>query len=218
MKNKWKIGENGNKDALVIIDAEVDFVNPGGKLYVSGVDGESSGDDVVFGIIELNKQPFDYRVTSEDEHPPGHIEFDIFPPHCEKGKVGQEYVAVLDPVYESSDENLVKGDDVSIIAYSIATSKEFANHIGRLRAKGIKRIFVTGWAYTHCVGESAIAYASQGFETFVVRDLTRSVAPPYGDPEVMKQKLALYGVKEVYMADMESADSFLSVAISSPCP
>ena len=217
MSDKWKIGEMGSKDALVIIDGQIDFVVHTGALYVSGVDGEPSKVNVLLNIRELDAQPFDYRVTTEDKHPPGHIEFSVFPPHCEEGAPGQKYMDSLQGLYERCDENLVKGDDVNIIAYSIATSEEFANHIGRLRAKGIKRVFVTGWAYTHCVGESAIAYASQGFETFVVRDATRSVAPPYGDPKVMKQKLALYGVKEVYMADMERTDSFLSVAMNNPC-
>lgn len=194
----------GKGDALVVIDAQNDFVSQSGALYVSGIGCEPSSEYVLQAIIKLASLPFVYRATTEDDHPPGHIEFSTFPPHCVCETSGQKYVFALEKMYECADENITKGLDKETIGHSVVVSIDFPGHLSRLRVKEIKRIFVVGWAYTHCVGESAIAYASQGFEVYVVRDATRSVPPEHGgNPEVMKQKLALYGVKEITMADIE---------------
>jgi nicotinamidase/pyrazinamidase len=199
MKNKLSITSD---DAFCIIDGQVDFVLPTGALYVSGVDGESSHDEIVKKILELSGKSFGFRFTTEDNHPKGSIEFSIYPPHCEDGSVGQRYVSGLQKVYEDADLNIVKGDSSSLIAYSVATSSMFTDLVSTLRKKGVHRVFLTGWAYTHCVGESAIAFAVQGFETYVVRDATRSVSPPYGDTQLMQRKLELYGVKEILTIDL----------------
>lgn len=193
----------GISDALVVVDGQRDFAGPHGALYVIGTNGETSNYQVIQNILSLAALPYGYRATTEDKHPIGHIESTIFPEHCVEGTIGQRYIPQLQTLYGNCDANIVKGENSNIITYSVATSRSFADHIARLRRLGIKRVFVVGWAYTHCVGESAIAYASQGFETFVVRDATRSVPPPYGDPDAMKQKLTLYAVKEITMADIE---------------
>ena len=190
-------------DALVVIDAQNDFVVPAGALYVSGVKGEPDWLDVAEAILGIEGYGFGYRVTTEDKHTKRHVEFDVFPPHCVDGTFGQKYTQHLEEFYLRCDRNLIKGNDSEIIAYSIATSREFPTHINSLRARNIKRVFVTGWAYDYCVGESAIAYASQGFEVYVVRDATRSVGLPEGNVNVMNKKLELYGVKETFMDFIE---------------
>ncbi|HBM45969.1 MAG: hypothetical protein UT05_C0001G0054 [Parcubacteria group bacterium GW2011_GWF2_38_76] len=192
----------GQEDLLVIIDAQNDFILEDGKLYVKGVPGESSNEVIVAGIKEVCKK-FKRHVTTEDKHGTNHIEFGIFGEHCVVSTPGQKYITELLPVYDTADENIKKGNDSSIISYSIATSSQFSSHVRRLRFAEIRRIFLVGWAYTHCVGESAISYACQGFEVYVIEDLTRSVPPPYGDIEKMKKKLELYGVKEVFLKDIE---------------
>jgi len=199
MSNKLPIS---SRDAFCIIDGQVDFVMPTGALYVSGVNGESSHDEIVEKILDLSRKSFGFRFTTEDKHPKGSIEFSIYPPHCEDDTVGQKYVSGLRAVYEDADLNIVKGDSPSLIAYSVATSSMFTDLVYTLRKKGVRRVFLTGWAYTHCVGESAIAFAVQGFETYVVRDATRSVSPPHGDTQLMQKKLELYGVKEIFTTDL----------------
>lgn len=192
----------GPQDALAVIDAQNDFVNPMGKLYVAGVSGEPDNRAIIARIRVLNEKPFGFRFSTRDMHPAGHVEFAIFGEHCLQDSEGARYPFSLLDVLQVFNGELIKGGNEAIISYSVVTSKGFGEHIARLRDEGIKRVHLTGWAYTHCVGESAIAYACQGFETFVIRDLTRSVPPPYGDPEKMRQKLELYGVKEIKMADV----------------
>lgn len=190
-------------DAYLVVDGEGDFALPDGKLYCAGVPGEVSEKKVIAKILDLNKRSFGYRAVTEDDHPDGHIEFSVFGIHCASGTSGQLYLDELIGLYRNADERLIKGDDIYVVGNSVGTSREFNAHVGRLRRLGIKRIFIVGWAYTHCVGESAIAYAQQWFDVYVVRDATRSVSPPHGDPEKMAQKLVLYGVKEITMADIE---------------
>jgi nicotinamidase-related amidase len=202
MTKKIKIVK-GEGNALGVIDGNNDFTHPKGALYVAGVDGEAKTVDIITRIRLLSMLKFDHVATTEDKHPDQHVEHAIFGPHCVQGKWGQGYHKDIDDIYQNADENLVKGEDPAIISYSISTSPQFAEHIAKLRKKGIKRIFLVGWAFTHCVGESAIAYAAQGFEVYVVRDATASVAPPYGDPDAMTKKLALYGVKLVNYQDIE---------------
>lgn len=197
-KEKFVI-RKGEGNALVVVDMQNDFVNKKGALYVRGIKGEPLMRNIIRRINSLLKKPFDYRAATRDSHPENHIEFSIFGRHCPKGEKGSFIVSDLD-LFSGDDsfEVLLKGEIHSVISYSVVTSLDFEKHIRNLRSREIKNIFVTGLAYTHCVGESAIAYATQGFKTYIVRDATRSVPPPHGNPEAMDQKLKLYGVKIIY--------------------
>lgn len=188
--------KKGEGNALAIIDGQNDFTRLDGALCVAGIEGEQDNYLIIKTIKALGKMPFDYLAVTEDKHPKeGHVEYGIFGKHCVTGSDGQKYQMYLADMYATADERLKKGMHPDLFSYSIVVSPQFAGHISNLRQRAIKRIFVTGWAFTHCVGESAIAYATQGFETYVVRDATRSVPPPYGDSEAMDKKLDLYGVK-----------------------
>lgn len=193
----------GATDALVVIDMQKDFGEKDGALYVKGVPGELSMPEVTHHCCELVEQSFGDKTGSLDVHQPGHIEETIFGPHVQEGKPGAEPLPELKEFYDRRYfEILVKGLQKAVISHSVSTSPGWASHLSLLRRKGIKRIFLCGLAYTHCVGDSAIAYAQQGFEVYIVRDATRSVAPPYGDPELMKKKLALFGVTEIVADDL----------------
>lgn len=190
-------------DALVVIDMQNDFGEKNGALYVSGAPGEVSMEEVIHHCVELTKQPFGLKEGSCDEHCPNHVEEKIFGPHVLKGTHGAEPLAEMKDYYEALGAKvLVKGGEWAMISHAVSTSPKWAAQLALLRRVGIKRVFLCGIAYTHCVGDSAIAYAQQGFEVYVVRDATRSVAPPYGDPELMRKKLELFGVTEILAADL----------------
>jgi len=204
--NKIIIGAGGGGDALAIIDPQKDFVHPTGALYVAGVEGESSVGQVIERINSLIRRPFDYFALTRDSHPNDHIEFFKFGKHCLMGRGGEgaKIITELDAPKGKAVERIYKGQDVAVISYSIVTSPSFGFHMGQLRANNIKRVFVVGWAYTHCAGESAMAYAAQGFETYIVRDATRSVSRKFGgDPELMDRKLQLCGVKSILFSDID---------------
>lgn len=194
----------GVADALVMIDAENDFGHPNGALYAKGFPYEASNDEVKRNILYLLTRPFGFHAKTRDEHPDsGHIEFGLYGRHVVKGTWGAEYLAELQSPLSLVDFELIKGEDPALISLSIMVSPMFGEFIAKLRALGITRVFVCGWAYTHCVGLSAIAIANQGFDVSVVRDATRSVSADFGgDPVRMAQQLAFDGVKEIMIADL----------------
>ena len=188
----------GATDAHGVIDGNNDFVDEKGALYVSGVEGELLSNTAVAGVItEVHKLPFGYRFASVDRHPADeHIEYDRIVRHCVEGTWGAEVYPDLTSVYNSINLLLPKGMDPNIISFPISTSPLFVYHVGEMRRLGIKRVFLGGFAFNFCVGESAIVYADQGFETYVVRNATRSVPPEQGgDVERMNNRLKYASVK-----------------------
>lgn len=194
-KGKIVIGED---DVLVTIDGNNDFLLEDGALFVEGIEGEPSVKEMIRRINHHHSLPFGYKVVTMDAHCDDHIEFKKFSIHCLLGTQGQKYHKSLIYAYLNAHEILVKGMDINVIGHSVASSPQFVDHIGVLRYRNRKRIFLNGVAFNYCVGDSAMAYSSQLFEVFVIRDATRSVPPPKGEPDVMEQKLKLSGVKFVF--------------------
>lgn len=187
----------------VVVDMQNDFLFPDGYLYVQGTpeenkifgDNEKLINDIISFIEKFKKESNGNNyATTEDFHPLNSIEFNVFPCHCLAGTKGQEYPEQLKVLYENANKNILKGLNPNMFSYSISTGIEFEKHIDYLRINSIKNIYVMGVAYNFCVGESAIAYACQGFNTYLIRDLTRSV-PDNKTIENMTKKLELYGVK-----------------------
>ena len=67
-----------------------------------------------------------------------------------------------------------------------------------LRAKNITKVYCVGLAYDYCVGSTAESAFKEGFETFIITQATRSVAP---DSEA-KMKERLTGIKEINLQDL----------------
>jgi nicotinamidase/pyrazinamidase len=182
------------KDALVIVDVQHDFL-PGGALAVAG------GDAIVAPIAALAPR-FATVVATQDWHPAGHVSFasthpgrkpyetaelpqgpqELWPDHCVQGSRG----AALHPGLPDAAISLVlrKGTRRDVDSYS-----GFRENVGPggsrpttglgawLSARGVKRIFVCGLARDFCVRATAVDGAAEGFEVFVLDDLTRAVFP-----------------------------------------
>ena len=76
--------------AFVDIDTQVDFVEPGGKLYAQGAEAIKPNLSELIKYARAAKIPL---VSSVDCHADGDEEFEQFPPHCLRGTPGQERVA-----------------------------------------------------------------------------------------------------------------------------
>ena len=192
----------GSQDLLTIIDGNNDFNQTWGRLFVEGIEGEASVEEIIKRINYLFNAPFGYKALTDEAHCDGHAEFKRFGEHCAIGSKGQKYHPSLLDVFLGVDERLMKGMTPHLISHSISTSPQFDSHIGNIIRRGIKRAFLCGWAFTHCVGDAACAYADQWVEeVYIVRDATRSVLvpglPPLEIPQLMTDKLHLHGVKFV---------------------
>ena len=187
-----------SSDALIIVDPQKDFVFPDGALYVKGVHGDEKVEDVIVNIVLLGKKPFGYVAITMDRHPETHIEYTIHPKHCVEGTSGQYMIDEIAHEFCSDSVDILhKGGQANVIVYSVAFSPLFDAHLYRMRMLGIKRVFLVGWAYDFCVGESSIAYKGQGFEALIVTDAVRSVDEVTAFD--MDSKLAVYKVDHVRM-------------------
>jgi nicotinamidase/pyrazinamidase len=71
------------------VDAQADFMLPGGKLYVPGAE------KIIPNIERLASAAVEagaLLVSSGDSHPEGDVEFERFPPHCLRGTSGARIV------------------------------------------------------------------------------------------------------------------------------
>lgn len=71
------------------VDTQVDFMEPGGKLYVPGAE------KIIPKIQQLNSWAADHGIpvlSSVDAHQPTDPEFSEYPPHCLAGTPGQQKV------------------------------------------------------------------------------------------------------------------------------
>ena len=185
---------NRPKDALLIVDVQLDFL-PGGALAVP------AGDEIIRGVARIATL-FDTVVATQDFHPLRHVSFAsshpgrapldtvlvhghpqvLWPDHCLAGTPG----ARLAPEVPESRLTMIlrKGTRPDVDSYS-----GFREQLGPdgsrastglgawLRARGIARVFVVGLARNFCVGATAIDAADEGLAVVVLDDLTRPVDP-----------------------------------------
>lgn len=71
------------------VDAQADFMLPGGKLYVPGAEKIIPN---VERLVQAARDGRVFLVSSGDAHAPDDPEFKVFPPHCVKGTPGAEII------------------------------------------------------------------------------------------------------------------------------
>lgn len=163
-------------DALLIIDMQKDFL-PGGALGVTG------GDRLI-PMINRTIEQFTKAglpiYASRDWHPPRHCSFQeqggSWPPHCIAGSPGAEFA---DNLSLPADAQIIsKGTDTRSDAYSAFDRTALAS---RLRAEGIKRVFICGLTSEYCVLSSTADALGSGFKVFVLSDAIGAIEIQPGD-------------------------------------
>jgi nicotinamidase/pyrazinamidase len=185
--------------ALIVVDMQNDFADPGGSLYVK--DGEK--------IINYINQQIDKAlaasavvVYTQDWHPPSTPHFakdgGIWPAHCVAGTWGADFVQGLKVV----DAPIIKKGSGGEDGYSGFTVKDPIS--GKttptelndlLRKRGISKIVVVGLATDYCVKATAIDGAKLGFKVKVLLDATRAVNLQPGDEEKAVLEMRRSGVE-----------------------
>ena len=69
------------------VDAQADFLLPGGKLYVPGAEKRIPN---MRRLVESARGGKALLISSADQHSPNDPEFQRFPPHCVRGTSGAE--------------------------------------------------------------------------------------------------------------------------------
>jgi len=190
--------EYDDRTALVVVDVQNDFADPGGTLYVHG------GEDVVPVAnreVAAARRAGALVVYTQDWHPPDtpHFEKDggLWPVHCVRGTWGAE----LRPELEVAGEVVRKGTGGED-GYSGFTVRdpESGEEMGTaleplLRERGIERLVVVGIATDYCVKETGLDAAAKGFETVVLTEGVRAVDRQPDDGERALMQLRDAGVE-----------------------
>jgi len=193
--------EIGPRDALVIVDPQIDFC-PGGALAVAG------GDEIMKPVADLARR---FRaaggliVITQDWHPKAHKSFAsshegaspfgtttmpygeqvLWPDHCVQGAPGADFHPDLAPAVELAHLIVRKGYNPEVDSYSafFENDKQTSTGLGGwLKEKGVERCFFVGLAYDFCVAYSALDAAQRhGMRAVVLKDLARAIAMPAGE-------------------------------------
>ena len=204
------------KDALIIIDMQNDFI-PGGSLAVE------EGDLI---IEDINKIAHKFKenngtiILTQDWHPQNHLSFAsnhkgknpgdeymsedgaigpvLWPDHCVQGTYGTEFHKDLK--IDLADKIIQKGMNPNVDSYSGFQDNDKKSETGLrkyLNAKKIKRIFVSGLALDYCCYYTAMDGLEFGYEVYFLVNLTRGVDLPEGNVENALKNLKKSGIKFV---------------------
>ena len=172
-------------DALLLVDVQNDFA-PGGAL------GVPDGDAVIPVLnawIAAAREADVPIYASRDWHPANHVSFEAqkgpWPAHCVQNTRGAQFCADLD--LQDDVTVISKGDHPDLEAYSAFDKTELAE---RLRAVGVKRLWIGGLAQDYCVRASTLDAASEGFQTHVILPATRAIAEETGQKALAEMRAA----------------------------
>jgi nicotinamidase/pyrazinamidase len=188
------------RTALVVVDVQNDFADPGGSLYVAG--GEQVV-PVVNAEVRAATAAGAAVVYTQDWHPQDTPHFTkdggIWPVHCLGGTWGSQ----LHPDLLVQGERVRKGTggEDGYSGFHVrdpVTGRESPTGLADLlRGCGVERVVVVGIATDYCVRETAVDAARLGLATMVLRAAVRAVDLTPGDGDAALEAMAAAGV-EVY--------------------
>ncbi len=190
--------------ALIVVDVQNDFADPGGSLSVAG------GDGIVPYINAQIVAALDagaFVAYTQDWHPPSTLHFVTdggpWPVHCVAGTWGAALHPALTQGAGPSIRKGANGED----GYSGFTMRDPGTGAamptelaGLLRARGIRRVVVCGLATDYCVRDTALDAIALGYATSVPLDGVRAVDLRPGDGEAALAQLVAAGAELVMPA------------------
>jgi len=172
------------------VDAQADFMLPGGKLYVPGAE------KIIPNIRRLVEAAADagvFLVSSGDAHPVGDPEFQRFPPHCLAGTPGARII----PEGIAKNSQTIPNDPSRPLPRDILRAPQvviekqtldvFDNpHTSELvdRLGADAEYFVFGVVTEYCVRCAAKGLLARGRKVAVVKDAIEPLDAAEGDKTI----------------------------------
>jgi nicotinamidase/pyrazinamidase len=182
--------------ALVVVDVQNDFADPGGGLYVR--DGEQVV-PLVSELVGAAQNGGSAVVYTQDWHPSSTPHFakdgGIWPVHCVADTWGAELhpqLLVKGPVVRkgTSGEDGYSGFSVR----NPTTGETAPTQLQSLLDLSVLRLVVVGLAGDYCVKETALDGVRLGYDVEVPLRLTRFVELEEGDAERSAEQMRTAGV------------------------
>jgi nicotinamidase-related amidase len=184
--------------ALIVVDAQNDFVDPDGALSVAGAVARL---DNVNALVAAAEAAGMCVVYTADMHPEVTPHFDRhggpWPEHCVAGTWG----AMLHPRLRVADGALHvhkgTGDEDGYSGFSMtgADGTTFGTGLDELlRERGVRTIIVAGFATDYCVSATAVDGAGLGYDTVFVVDAAAAVNLEPGDGDAAVARMVDAGV------------------------
>lgn len=172
--------------ALIIVDVQNDFADPGGSLYVSG------GEEVIPFINEQAHAAVEAGalvVYTQDWHPEETPHFQkfggVWPVHCVAGTEGAEFHPDLEVVDGALRIKKGTGGEDGYSAFSLRdpeTGEESSTGLrDQLEEARVERVAIVGLALDYCVKETALDAARKDLDTTLLADGTLPVNMEHGD-------------------------------------
>ncbi|MFB3095250.1 MAG: cysteine hydrolase family protein [Candidatus Acidiferrales bacterium] len=157
------------------VDTQVDFMHPGGKLYVPGAEKLAPN---LRRLTEWAAQHGILVVASMDAHREGDDEFQEYPPHCLVGTPGQQKIpeTVLPRQYVIPNRSVALQPKLADFQQVIVEKQRFdvftnPNLDALLAQLGARREIVLYGVVTEiCVHHAARGLLERGFQVRLVRD------------------------------------------------
>jgi nicotinamidase/pyrazinamidase len=186
------------------IDTQIDFMGPGGKLYVP------HAEEIIPHLVQLMAYACERNIpvlSSADAHIPDDPEFKIWPPHCVIGSRGQRRIqetllpgAVTVPSQSGPFIPPEKWPPQIIIekdAYDTEANPQFG---AILEALGPRRYIVFGVATEYCVRADVLSLRQRNKPVEVVVDAIKPITEEGGRKAI--EEMTAAGVRLVKTSEV----------------
>ena len=184
-------------DVLLVTDIQNDFL-PGGSLAVA------RGDEVVPVLNRYIREFVAHGLpvyATRDWHPAGHCSFHPqggpWPIHCLAGTHGAAFAVTLSLPPDTTVISKATSQDQE--AYSSFQGTDLDS---RLRAAGIRRLFIGGLTTDYCVLSTVRDARQLGYEVFVLADAIRAVDVQPGDGQRAEAEMASLGARRIMLSGL----------------
>jgi nicotinamidase/pyrazinamidase len=176
------------------VDTQVDFMLPGGALYVSGAEEIIPNLERLMNWARQHHFPV---LSSADAHAHGDPEFRIWPAHCVQGTPGQKRIpetalenATIVPAVPGSFNPPSNWTGQAILekqTYNVADNPNFDVILDSL---GPRRYVVFGVATEYCVRATVLAMRQRGVPVDVVVDAVQAITREGGEKAMAEMAAA----------------------------